>query len=416
MESPDTRPKPAVVVYGAGPAGLMAAEILSARGIAVTVYERMPTPGRKFLMAGRGGLNLSHAEPFEPFLSRYGTAAAWLRPILEAFPPSALLAWAEGLSQPTFVGSSGRVFPREMKASPLLRAWLMRLADQNVRIVTRAEWHGWSEDSVLTIHRQDGTIETPRPDAVVLALGGASWPKLGGDGAWVPALRAREIAVAPLRPANCSFTVAWSPIFRDRFAGQPVKTVSLSHEGMQVPGEAMITRDGIEGGAVYVLSASLRDAIARDGATVLHLDLRPETPLKTLADRLAEPRRGRSLAETLRKATGLSPLAINLMRESCGNALPAEPQALAALIKDVPIHLTAPGGLARAISTAGGVSLDALDERLMLRAMPGVFVAGEMLDWEAPTGGYLLQACFATGVAAAEGALAWLARGDRVLP
>ena len=393
-----------VAVIGGGPAGLFAAEHLAAAGCRVTVYERMPSVGRKFLMAGRGGLNLTYSEPFEAFVARYGEAAAWLRPHLEAFPPSALVAWAEGLGQPTFVGSSGRVFPKALKASPLLRAWLARLADLGVTIRTRHDWLGWSGDGALRFRARDGEI-TERPGATILALGGASWPRLGSDATWTAWLP----DVAPFRPANMGFDVAWSPVMRD-FAGQPLKGIALTFRDRRVRGEAMVAAYGLEGGAIYALSAPLRDAIAAEGAATVTIDLRPDIPAETLAARLDRPRGGQSLANHLRKTLRLSPLEINLLREAHGKHLPAEPARLAAAIKAAPVRLTGVQGLSRAISSAGGLRLEAVDQQLMLKARPGVFVAGEMLDWEAPTGGYLLQATFATGLAAAKGVLATLPR------
>jgi len=395
-----------VAVVGGGPAGLFAAEQLAAAGCAVTVYERMPSVGRKFLMAGRGGLNLTHSEPFEAFVGRYGEAAARLRPTLEAFPPGALVAWAEGLGQPTFVGSSGRVFPKALKASPLLRAWLARLAAAGVTIRTRHEWLGWDADGALRFRTPDGEVTEPA-DAVILALGGASWARLGSDGAWAGVLAEAGVDVAPFRPANVGFNVAWSPVLVG-FAGQPLKTLALTFRGRTVRGEAMVTAYGLEGGAVYALAAPLREAIAAAGSATVQLDLRPDATAAELAARLERPRGGQSLSNHLRKALRLSPLEINLLREAHGKDLPADAAPLAAAIKAAPLRLTGIQPLARAISTAGGVALEAVDERLMLRARPGVFVAGEMLDWEAPTGGYLLQATFATGRAAALGALDWL--------
>lgn len=390
-----------IAVIGGGPAGLIAAERLSARGCAVTVYERMPTFGRKLLMAGRGGLNLTHSEPLEAFKARYGEAAAQLSSYLEAFPPAALVDWAEGLGQPTFVGSSGRVFPKAMKASPLLRAWLQRLAGQGVRLQPRAQWLGWDETGALIFR----DLPPVRADAVILALGGASWPRLGSAGDWAPVLAERGVEVRPFRPANCGFTVDWSEGFRDRFAGAPLKPLALTFEGRTVRSEAVVTGYGLEGGGLYALSAPLRDAIERDGRAVLELDLRPDLTEAQLADKLARPRGRQSMATFLRKAAGLTPLAINLVREAHGGAVP---QDLAHAVKHLPVTLTGTRGLERAISSAGGIAWSAVDEALMLKALPGVFVAGEMLDWEAPTGGYLLQACFATGVAAAEGVLARL--------
>lgn len=389
-------PRSAAVI-GGGPAGLMAAEVLSAAGVQVSVYERMPSVARKLLIAGRGGLNLTHSEDFEAFLLRYGDAAAWLRPVLEAFPPSALVAWAEGLGQPTFVGSSGRVFPRAMKASPLLRAWLARLAGQGVVIRTRHEWRGWEKDGALVFDTPDGPV-TDRPDVTILALGGASWPKLGSSAAWVPLLAQRGVEVVPFAPANMGVNIAWSNVFRERFAGQPLKNMALSAGARTVRGEAMVTRYGLEGGVIYAAGRSLRDAAA------LTIDLRPDATVEALGARLSRSGRSESTANRLRRA-GLLPVEASLLREASGGPLPADPGVLAATIKSVTLDITGTQGLERAISSAGGIALDAVDDRLMLRAKPGVFVAGEMLDWEAPTGGYLLQACFATGVAVAKGAL-----------
>jgi len=372
-------------------------------GLAVTVFERMPSVGRKLLMAGRGGLNLTHSEPLERFVPRYGAAASWMAKLLEALPPQALIEWCEGLGQPSFVGSSGRVFPKAMKASPLLRAWLKRLDGMGVRIVTRAQWSGWDNDGALRF--ADGT--NFEADAVVLALGGGSWPRLGSDGGWTTLLPG--VKVAPLQPANCGFQVAWSAMFRARHAGSPLKRIVLSFEGRRVEGEAMIAAAGIEGGAVYALSAPLREAIAREGVALLQIDLRPDLSLDNLSEKLDGPRGGLSLSNFLRKRGGLSPVAIGLVQEALhatANGGATEP--LAPLIKALPLRLLAPFGLERAISTAGGIALSELDERLMLRRRPGVFAAGEMLDWEAPTGGYLLQGCLASGVVAGRGAAAWL--------
>jgi uncharacterized flavoprotein (TIGR03862 family) len=400
----------AIAVIGGGPAGLMAAEVASAGGAAVTVYDRMPSFGRKFLMAGRSGLNLTHSEPFDAFARRYGTAGAALLPALETFSPRALVDWAEDLGQATFVGSSGRVFPKAMKTSPLLRAWLARLAQGGVALNPGRAWLGWTDRGDLRIAGPGGEARF-RPDATILALGGASWPRLGGDGGWADILSAEGVALAPFRPANAGVLVDWSEPFRIRFAGAPLKTIALTFDGQTVRGEAMITARGLEGGAVYALGPRLRDAIDLDGSATLHIDIRPDLTAEALSDRLARPRGGGSLSNHLRKA-GLTPLAINLLREAAGAAPPAEPEALARLIKAAPIRLTGSAPLARAISTAGGVRFDAITPSLMLKARPGVFVAGEMLDWEAPTGGYLLQACFATGRAAARGALDWLGRED----
>jgi len=391
-------------VIGGGPTGLMAAEVLSAAGVAVTVYDRMPSLGRKFLMAGRGGLNLTHSEAMDGFLARYGAAQATLKPSIEAFTPAALVAWAEGLGQETHVGSSGRVFPKSHKASPLLRAWLGRLQAQGVEVKTRHDWLGWDQNGALRFATPDGEI-TATPDATVLALGGASWPKLGATGAWTDVLARGGVAIAALRPANVGFDVAWSDVFRDRFHGQPLKNVGVSFEGQTARGDAMVTREGLEGGAVYALSAPLRDAIVATGSAVLEIDLRPDQTIGQLTARLAVPRGGQSMTNYLRKAAHLSPVEINLLREAHGVELALTAGGLARAIKAAPIRLTGVRPIDRAISTAGGVALSEIDQDLMLRARPGVFVAGEMLDWEAPTGGYLLQACFATGVAAANGVL-----------
>jgi uncharacterized flavoprotein (TIGR03862 family) len=394
----------AVAVIGAGPAGLMAAQVLADAGCAVTVYERMPSVGRKLLMAGRGGLNLTHSEPLEAFLRRYGPAAVRLAPPIEAYPPGALTAWAEGLGQPTFVGSSGRVFPKSLKASPLLRAWLVRLKALGVEIRTRHDWTGWDAKGALTFGTPEGKA-TASPDATVLALGGASWPKLGSTGVWAQVLAKAGVEVSPLRPANAGFDVAWSDLFRDRFPGEPLKGLALTFGRVRVRGEAMVTRHGLEGGAVYALCADLREAIAQDGSARLWIDLRPDARAEEVAAKLAQQPANQSASNRLRKALHMTPLETNLLREAHGKDLAADPAALASAIKGAPLTLTAIRPIARAISTAGGVTFAAVDEDLMLTARPGVFVAGEMLDWEAPTGGYLLQASFATGVAAARGVL-----------
>ncbi len=393
-----------VAVIGGGPAGLMAAQVLSAAGRSVTVFEKMPTFGRKFLMAGRGGLNLTHSEDFERFAGRYGAANDALRPMLEAFTPADLVAWARDLGQETFVGASGRVFPEAMKASPLLRAWLARLERQGVTLRTRAEWRGWTDDGALTFQTPTGA-QIIRPRATILALGGASWARLGSDGAWAPLLAATGAGLAPFQAANCGFDVAWSTVFRQRFAGEPLKNIGLRLGEVTARGDAMIAGYGLEGGAIYALGAAPREAIAAKGRAIVEIDLRPDIPVETLAARLSRPRAGQSLANFLRKAAHLSPVEVNLLREAHGLDLPVDAAALAAAIKAAPISLTGAQPLDRAISSAGGVTLASLDG-LALKAAPGVFLAGEMLDWEAPTGGYLLQACFATGVAAARQVLA----------
>lgn len=391
----------------------MAAEILAAGGARVTMYERMPSVGRKFLLAGRGGLNLTHSEPLEKFLTRYGSAADHLRAAIEAFPPDALRAWSEALGESTFIGSSGRVFPKAFKASPLLRAWLRRLGDLGVTFALRHRWTGWTANGDLQFETGDGA-RTFKTDATIIALGGASWPKLGSDGGWVDILESKNISMSPLRPANCGFTVAWSDVFRNRFEGQALKSAALSFGEHVVRGEAMVTRDGIEGGAVYALSASLRDAILATGGATLHVALLPDAKHGELTQRLSAPHRKQSFTNFLRKATNLSPVGIGLLQEaaiSSGLSLSAmPPEKLATFINAVPVHLNGIAPLARAISTAGGISFTEIDAQFMLRKLPSVFVAGEMLDWEAPTGGYLLQASFATGVAAGRGALEYLAQ------
>ena len=396
---------PFTAIVGAGPAGLIAAETLAQAGCRVTIYDRMASPARKFLLAGRGGLNLTHSEPRARFLPHYRAAQSWVAPLLDAYPPGRLRPWAEGLGEPTFVGSSGRVFPRSFKASPLLRAWLARLAGLGVRLEARHTWRGWSDDGSLRFDTPAGETVVAA-DAVLFALGGASWPRLGSDGSWVEAFATDGIAVAPLRPSNSGVHIRWTELFRARFAGEPLKGIALSAAGESVRGEAMITETGLEGGAVYALSAPLREAIARDGAATLTIDLRPDLPVEALATRLAAARKGESTSNKLRKAGGLSAAAGSLVREAA--LPPTQALELAALIKAVPLTATAMASLDRAISTAGGVRQDMLDAALMLRARPGTFVAGEMLDWEAPTGGYLLQACFASGFVAACGILSRL--------
>jgi uncharacterized flavoprotein (TIGR03862 family) len=404
----EASPSRKVTVIGGGPAGLFAAEILSAAGLVVSLHDRMATFGRKFLMAGRGGLNITHSEPLDAFLDRYGAARAFLSPGIEAFPPQALRDWCEGLGQTTFTGSSGRVFPKALKASPLLRAWLARLRDQGVTFHPGSDWQGWTAEGSLAFRRRDGTEETQHPDATLLALGGGSWPRLGSDGRWTGLLAQRGIAIAPLRPANCGFRVAWSDIFKDRFQGQPLKPLALSFAGRTLRGEAMITAYGIEGGAIYALSPALRDAIEHDGKAELRLDLCPDRSLPDLIRLLGKARRAQSLSGFLRRALNLSPIAINLLREAAGVALPERMEDLAALIHSLPLTLTAAAPIEWAISSAGGIALSDLDERCMVRALPGLFAAGEMLDWEAPTGGYLLQASFASARIAALGLLDWL--------
>jgi uncharacterized flavoprotein (TIGR03862 family) len=400
-----------VAIVGAGPAGLFAAETLAGGGARAVVFERMAAPLRKFLLAGRGGLNLTHSEPVGSFVGRYGAARGELARALDAFPPDSLRAWADGLGAETFVGSSGRVFPRAMKASPLARAWLERLGRLGVELRARHRWRGWSKAGHPVFETKAGDIEFPC-DATILALGGASWPKLGADGAWVETLARDGVAVTPLAPSNCGFRAEWSAHLRRAHAGAPLKRIALAFADKRVRGEAVLTETGIEGGAVYALSGPLREAIARDGAAILHVDLAPDLTQAELAARFAGPRGAKSFATWFKRALAVSPAAMALLRESSDLAALA-PDRLAARVKAVPVRLIATAGIERAISAAGGVAFAALDERGMLRARPGVFVAGEMLDWEAPTGGYLLQACFATGRQAAQDALRVLAARAR---
>ncbi len=398
-----------VAIIGGGPAGLMAAEVLGQAGVNVDLYDAMPSVGRKFLLAGVGGMNITHAEDYAAFVSRYGERAGDLRPLLDAFTPDALREWIHGLGIDTFVGSSGRVFPTDMKAAPLLRAWLKRLRENDVRIHTRQRWLGWDEHGALRIAGPQGETRV-EADATLLALGGGSWARLGSDGAWVPLLQNRGIAIAPLQPANCGFEVAgWSAHLREKFAGAPLKTVSLALPG-EAPrkGEFVLTAAGIEGSLVYALSACIRNRISRDGAAEVLLDLLPDRTLAQVASALARPRGSQSMAKHLHRQLKLDGVKAALLRELTDAATFQDPQALAAAIKALPIRLVRPRPLDEAISSAGGVPFEELDEGLMLRRLPGVFCAGEMLDWEAPTGGYLLTACFASGRAAAEGMLRWL--------
>jgi uncharacterized flavoprotein (TIGR03862 family) len=389
----------------------MAAEVLAAAGARVTIFDRMKTPGRKFLLAGRGGLNITHSEDFEILLARYGPARARLREALERFSPAALRAWCESLGEPTFVGSSGRVFPAGFKASPLLRAWLRRLAALGVVFKPHHEWRGWSDDGAPIVFGPDGRVDVPA-EATVLALGGASWPHLGSDGAWVAAMSRAAIATAPLRPANCGFLTNWSNHFSEQFEGEPLKGIALSFGGATVRGEAVVTRAGLEGGALYALSAPLREAIAASGEAILNVALRPDLTPEELARRIEARDPKQSFSTFARKSLKLSPVAIGLLQECARNS--SRPvsemtaRQLAELVNAAPVRLTGATALARAISTAGGVVFDEIDATFMLARRPGVFVAGEMLDWEAPTGGYLLQASFATGAAAGRGALDWI--------
>lgn len=400
---------PTVAVVGGGPAGLMAAEVLATAGVRVTLFDRMPSPGRKFQLAGRGGLNLTHTEPLDRFLDRYGDARTRLDSAIRAFDPSALRAWSTGLGQRAVVGTSGRVFPEAFRATPLLRAWLARLDHLGVELRTRHTWTGWDDAGALTFQGPDGLLTVGDTAATVLALGGASWPRTGSDGRWVGPLEAAGVDVRPLRPANVGFTIAWSDHFRERFGGTPLKNVALTAAGVSRRGEAMLTATGIEGGVVYALGPAIRERVQRGGKTTVRLDLRPDLTAGDIARRLAGRRPKDSLASTLRRTVGLTPAAIGLVREIDGPGVGHAPvDKLVTLIKDAPLVVTGTRPIDRAISTAGGIALDEVDEHFMLRRRPGTFVAGEMLDWEAPTGGYLLQATFSTAVAAARGALAWL--------
>ncbi|BAT61372.1 dihydropyrimidine dehydrogenase subunit A [Variibacter gotjawalensis] len=398
-------------IVGAGPAGLMAADVLSSRGVKVTIYERMPSAGRKFLMAGRGGLNLTHGEAFDRFLARYREAAPHLVAALEAFSPQALRDFADALGEPTFVGSSGRVFPKSFKASPLLRAWLRRLDAQGVTIAYRHHWRGWNGDA-LVFDTPDGKREIAA-DLVVLACGGASWPRLGSDGDWREPLSREGVAVEPLVATNCGVRITWSETMR-AFAGTPLKRIALTCGAETVRGEAIVTASGLEGGAVYALSAPIRKAIAAEGRASLLLALRPDMDAAQIAAKLAKPRGKQSISSHLRKTLNLSPVAVSLLHEAAlarGEKLAAlSAEKIAELVNALPLPVTGMASLDRAISTAGGVKFSEIDASYMLSARSGTFVAGEMLDWEAPTGGYLLQACFATGHAAGRGAAAWLDR------
>ncbi|MBT9569207.1 MAG: TIGR03862 family flavoprotein [Thiobacillus sp.] len=406
---------PEVAVIGGGPAGLMAVEVLAQAGVQVDLYDAMPSVGRKFLLAGVGGMNITHSEPFVSFLSRYGARAEAIEPLLAAFPPATLREWIHSLGIETFIGSTGRIFPKDMKAAPLLRAWLHRLRASGVRFHVRHRWMGWDADGALRFTGPEGELVVGT-DAVVLALGGGSWSKLGSNGAWVPLLIQRGVDVAPLLPSNCGFEVAngWSTHLRDRFAGQPLKTVALrftdaSGRLHERKGELMLSDKGIEGSLVYALSAMLRDTIAAQGSVKLELDLAPDKPMERVVAEVAHPRGARSLSSHLQSRVGIKGAKVALLHEVLSKAQLNDPLALARAIKSLPLTLVAPRPLDEAISSAGGVRFEALDQRLMLRDFPGVFCAGEMLDWEAPTGGYLLTACLASGLVAGQGALNYLA-------
>lgn len=401
-----------MIIIGGGPAGLMAAETLIAAGVQVDVYDAMPSLGRKFLLAGVGGMNITHSEPRELFETRYGTRQAEVSAWLDQFDGPALREWVHGLGVETFVGSSGRVFPVEMKAAPLLRAWLHRLKTAGVRFHVRHRWLGWAEDGSLL-------FETPRgqqnisANAVVLALGGGSWAKLGSDGAWAPWLSARGVDVAPLQPSNCGFNVNWTPHFVERYAGHPLKSVLVDftdHHGQvfHKQGEFVVTQHGIEGSLIYAASARIRDSIAANGSATIHVDLAPGKDFDRILQEVSHPRGSRSLSSHLQSRVGLKGVKMGLLWEALSKEAMNDPQQIAQAIKALPITVVAPRPIDEAISSAGGVKFEALDPNAMLPKLPGVFCAGEMIDWEAPTGGYLLTACFASGKAAAEGVVRWL--------
>jgi uncharacterized flavoprotein (TIGR03862 family) len=426
MQTPTVSPDSAdvanvanVAVIGGGPAGLMAAEALAQGGVRVDVYDAMPSVGRKFLMAGKGGMNITHSEPLEPFLARYGARQPQIAPLLAAFGPDALRAWLHDLGVETFVGSSGRVFPSDMKAAPMLRAWLHRLKEAGVRFHMRHKWVGWSANDAAHGGRPTLSFTTPTgaqrvsADAIVLALGGASWPRLGSDAAWVPLMSERSVPVEPLRPSNCGFDANWSDYFRERFAGQPVKPVAIAltdvHGNVrQRPGEFVVTETGIEGSLVYALSAPIRERLLADGEATIKLDLLPALSAQRVLDEVVLPRGSRSMSSHLQGRIGLAGVKLGLLHEALSKDEFADTTRLAHTIKALPLTLVRPRPIEEAISSAGGIPFEALNTRLMIANLPGVFCAGEMLDWEAPTGGYLLTACFASGLVAGRGALDYL--------
>ncbi|MEP7134314.1 MAG: TIGR03862 family flavoprotein [Chloroflexota bacterium] len=396
-----------VAIIGAGPAGLMAAEVLSQNGVRVDVYDSMPSVGRKFLMAGKSGLNLTHSEPFEQFAARYGSRRKWIEPMLKEFGADELRAWAQELGIETFVGTSGRVFPVSMKASPLLRAWLKRLQNNGVTFHTRHRWIGWNADQALRFRTEQGELSI-KADAVILALGGGSWRRLGSDGAWVNWLEQAGVKVEALKSANCGFDVTWSDYFKEKYQGHPLKSVVLTFEDFRQQGEFVITKHGVEGSLVYACSARLRDAIALHGTTDMQLDLTPQFTREDVLTKLSKPRGSKTMASHLEKTVGIKGVKAGLLREFVSKDDFGNNERLAEAIKNLSILLIAPRPIDEAISSAGGIVFEELDAHLMLKKIPGVFCAGEMLDWEAPTGGYLLTACFASGRVAGEGAFKWL--------
>lgn len=407
---------PTVAVIGAGPAGLLAAEVLSREKMHVEVFDAMPTAGRKFLMAGKGGMNITHSEPLEYFPDRYGARREEIKQLLHDFSPDSLRAWIHGLGIETFVGSSGRVFPKDMKAAPLLRAWLHRLRESGVCFNMRHRWSGWDTEEGLCFDTPEG-VKIVQADAVVLALGGGSWSRLGSNGTWVPLLVQRGVDVAPLRPANCGFNVNWSEHFSTRFAGHPLKAVIITFTDStgityRRQGDCMVTVSGIEGGLIYALSAPIRDEIERYGFATIYLDLLPGKAIERVTAELTHPRGSRSISSHLQSRVGIKGVQSGLLRECVNAGTFSDTARLVQAVKSLPVRLVATRPLDEAISSAGGVMFEVLDEHLMIKVLPGVFCAGEMLDWEAPTGGYLLTACFASGKAAAEGVVKWLSKNS----
>lgn len=407
MPRPEHRPL--VVIVGAGPSGLIAADILSQNNCEVHIYDQKPSPARKFLMAGRGGLNITHSETMEPFLDRYGTARKYMEPFIRAFTPQDVRAWCEDLGQKTFVGSSGRVFPESMKASPLLRILLNRLDQRGVKLSTNHRWAGWDKNCDLLFYTKENRMVSAKPDFVILALGGASWPSLGSDGMWQNLLAASGIGINPFLAANCGFAVEWSDHIKTKFAGTPLKSIAIHHDDKAIKGEIMIDRNGIEGGAIYALSSALRDDIANNRMAKITIDLKPDMNRETLIRKISNPRGKTTFSTWIKKTLHLNPVSIALLYETVPDIQKAAPEMLADAIKKIPLTLTSPFGIERSISSAGGIDWNNVDETLQLRQIPDVWVAGEMLDWEAPTGGYLLQACLSTGVAAARGILSRMA-------